>query len=80
MREDSSVSHYRRGGLRIAAGLALAGVLGACVQSTPYTALPTFEKDPRKILSTAEQKRAITEISQQKDAQAAQAAKEIEKR
>ena len=73
----------RHGLRRLAPALAVtAGILlaGACAQSGPPMALPTLEKDPRKILTKEEQKQAIKDVAKQKDAETAEAVKQIEKR
>ncbi len=79
--------HWRRcrgDALRGLAGwmlLATLAVSGGCAQSqaTTGTVLPDLSKEPTKLLSKDEQKRAITEIAHGKDADVISAEKQIEK-
>ena len=68
-------------GLGVVLVLAIAGLAGGCAQSqtTTGTVLPDLVKEPTKLLSKDEQKRAITEISHGKDAEMSSAEKQIEK-
>ena len=59
--------------------IALAGLVTGCAQNSTVTELPDLVKDPRKFLTKDEQKRAISDLGQGKDAEVTAAEKQIEK-
>lgn len=63
----------------IGAAIAVALACAGCSQMAGYPDLPPLVKDERKLLTKAEQERAITEISLRKDAEKAEALRQIEK-
>ena len=66
-------------GVTIALVVALAAPVGGCAQNNSVTELPDLVKDPRKFLTKDEQKRAISDIGQGRDAEVSAAEKQIEK-
>jgi hypothetical protein len=65
----------------VVAGAILVGcaaILAGCVDSLPYSALPSLGRDNRPVMTAEQQKAATTEIEAKKAAERAQALKQIE--
>ena len=81
-RRGRSQSRLRFHWARIVAfaiGTALATAMCGCAQHASLTELPDLTKDPRKLLTKDEQKRAISDLGQSKEAEITAAEKQIAK-
>jgi hypothetical protein len=64
---------------RLAMSLVAALGLGGCAEALPSIPIPDLIRDPRKLLTKEEQQQAISDLTEKKAAQQADAAKQAEK-
>lgn len=58
----------------------VASLLAGCVQSLPFTALPSSDKSQRPVLTSEQQTAAIGEVARKKQEEREKAIREIENR